>query len=350
MIVAGKGGVGKTTVSAALARMAAQTGKRTLVVEVEGTTALPALFGRHDALGYKAVTLRPATNQAAEIIGRTIRPDDALVEYLEDHGLRRVSKRMSTTGTLDLVATAIPGIKDILVLGKVKQLAQAADRGGPDAVDLIIVDAPAAGHAVSFLSSARGLLDAIAAGPIRTQAGEVVELITDPARCEVLLVTLPEETPVNEAIETAFHLEDRAGVALGPIIVNGLFEPLGLPSDAAAAVREAGRAFNRSEVKALGDAAAFRRRREELQAEQVERLAAGLPLAQLHLPNVWRTDLGPDDVETLAAALAAAVLDLEPTGAGRPPAAQGPPGSDRAPETRQAPTADPVTGVDQGTV
>jgi Mrp family chromosome partitioning ATPase len=322
MIVAGKGGVGKTTVSAALARMAAQTGQRTLVVEVEGTTALPALFGRHDALSYKPVTLRPASTGAAEIIGRTIRPDDALVEYLDDHGLRRVSKRMSTTGTLDLVATAIPGIKDILVLGKVKQLAMAADRGGPDAVDLIIVDAPAAGHAVSFLSSAKSLLDAIAAGPIRSQASDVVELITDPARCEVLLVTLPEETPVNEAIETAFHLEDEAGVALGPIVVNGLFEPLGLPVDPARALEESGRTYSRAELRALSDAASFRRRREELQAEQVERLAAGLPLPQLHLPNVWRTDLGPDDVDTLAAALEAGVTGLDPTQSSYPPAGQ----------------------------
>jgi anion-transporting ArsA/GET3 family ATPase len=310
MIVAGKGGVGKTTVSAALARMAARAGRRTLVVEVEGTAALPALFGRHDAIGYDEVVLRPATATAAEILGRTLRPDEALAEYLDAHGLRRVSRRMSTTGTLDLVATAIPGIKDILVLGKVKQLAQNADRGGADAVDLIIVDAPAAGHAVTFLASARGLVDAVGGGPIHSQAADVIELITDPARCQVILVTMPEETPVNEAIETAFHLEDKAGVPLGPIVVNGLYRRLSLPVDAAVAARRAGRTLDPAQLAALDGAAAFRRRRQDIQAEQVARLADGLPLPQLHLPNVWTTDLGPDDIGALADALATAVGEL----------------------------------------
>ncbi len=310
MVVAGKGGVGKTTASAALARMAAAAGLRTLVVEVEGTATLPSLFGHDAAIGYEQVTLQAPAAGRAEIVGRTISSDDALIEYLDDHGLRRVSKRMSTTGTLDLVATAIPGIKDILVLGKVKQLAQAADAGGEGAVDLIVVDGPAAGHAVTFLASAGGLLDAIGVGPIKTQATDVVDMITDPNRCQVLLVTLPEETPVNEAVETAFHLEDRAGVQLGPIIVNGIYPHLTLRADAGRAAKRAGRTLGRDQIRALDEAAAFRRTRQDIQAEQMERLAAGLPLPQVHLPNVWTTDLGPHDVGMIAEALAAEVAKL----------------------------------------
>jgi len=313
MIVAGKGGVGKTTVTAALALVAARAGVRTLVVEVEGTAALPALFGRHDAIGYEQVTLRPASKDAAEIIGRTVRPDDALVEYLDDHGLRRLSRRMSTTGTLELVATAIPGIRDILVLGKVKQLAQRAERGEPGAAELILVDGPAAGHAVTMLSTARGLLDAVTAGPIRTQATDVDALITDPSRCQVLLVTLPEDTPVNEAVETAFHLEDEAGVKLGPIAVNGVFQPLDLPADPAAAVEAGGIRLDADDLATLTRATEFRRRRQELQQRQLDRLAAALPLPQLQLPNVWKTDLGPEDVAGLADALAAGIAGLVPS-------------------------------------
>jgi Mrp family chromosome partitioning ATPase len=308
MIVAGKGGVGKTTVSAALARMAARAGLRTLLVDVEGTDALPALFG-HGPLGYEEVTLLAADDTSAEIVGRTVTPDDALLEYLNDHGLRRVSKRMTSTGTLDLVATAIPGVKDILVLGKVKQLEQSAGR--PGAVDFIIVDAPAAGHAVTFLASASGLLDAIGVGPIRTQANDVVSLITDPARCQVLLVTLPEETPVNEAIETAFHLEDRAGVALGPIVVNGLFSPVELPEDARAAAKAAGVTLDDDQAAALEGAAEFRRHRQMLQEHQVTRLADGLPLPQIHLPYLWSTDLGPEQMAALTDALTEAVIGLD---------------------------------------
>ena len=108
------------------------------------------------------------------------------MEYLEDHGLKRVSKRLAHSGILDVVSTAIPGIRDVLVLGKVKQLER--DR----AADLILVDAPATGHAITFLTSASGLVGAARGGPLRTQAQEVVDLLSDPDRCRVLLVTLPE--------------------------------------------------------------------------------------------------------------------------------------------------------------
>ena len=203
VIVAGKGGVGKTTVTAALATAAARTGMSVLIVEVEGKSGLAACFGEAP-LTYEEAELRP------RVRARTLTPDDALLEYLDDHGMRRISRRLSRSGALDVVATAVPGMRDILVLGKVKQL----ERAG--VADLIVLDAPAAGHAVSFLMSARGLLDAVKVGPIQRQAADVVEMLSDPARCQVMLVTLPEETPVNELVDTAYAVEDRAGVALGP--------------------------------------------------------------------------------------------------------------------------------------
>src|SRR4051794_35247432 len=186
LIVAGKGGVGKTTVSAALARMAARAGLTTLIVEVEGKSGLPAAFGRRDPLTYDEVVLAAGggPDGAADVRARTLTPDDALIEYLRDHGMKRVSKRLASSGAIDVVATAVPGIKDILVLGKVKSLERS------NSADLIILDAPAAGHAVTFLMSARGLLDAVRVGPIRSQAQDVMELLNDPARCQTLLVTL----------------------------------------------------------------------------------------------------------------------------------------------------------------
>src|SRR3954464_8276951 len=189
--------------------MAAEAGLRTLIVEVEGKTGLGAAFGRGE-LGYDEIEV------ADRVRARTITSDQALLEYLEDHGMRRLSKRLASSGVLDVVATAAPGIKDILVLGKVKQL----ERSGQ--ADLIVLDAPAAGHAVTFLTSARGLLDAVRVGPVRSQAEDVLEMLTDPARCQVLLVTLPEETPVNEAVETASRLRERVGVRLSAVVVNGL--------------------------------------------------------------------------------------------------------------------------------
>lgn len=302
LIVAGKGGVGKTTVTASLARAAAIRGLSSLIVEVEGKSGLAAVFGR-EPLTYEEVEL------AEGIRGRTITPDDALLEYLRDHGLSRISRRLANSGALDVVATAAPGIKDILILGKVKQLERAMS------ADVILLDAPAAGHAITFLLSARSLLDAVRVGPINTQASEVLAMLTDPGRCQVVLVTLPEETPVNELVDTAYHLEDRVGVSLGPVVVNGLYPTIdGLDSDPETAAQAAGTSLRAGEAGALRAAAAFRRGRMALQQEQVDRLASRLPLAQLHLPYLFSTDLGPDDLEVLARRLLEGVSALEAAG------------------------------------
>jgi anion-transporting ArsA/GET3 family ATPase len=299
VIVAGKGGVGKTTVSATLARAAALAGLSTLVVEVEGKSGLPAMFGQR-ALGYDETVLSPGggPNGAADVRARTLTPDHALVEYLRDHGLSRISNRLVSSGALDIVATAAPGIKDILLLGKVKQL----ERRGT--ADFIVLDAPAAGHAITFLQSARSLMDSVSVGPINAQARDVLELLEDHERCQVMLVTVPEETPVNEAVETAFSLEDRVGIGLGPIVVNGVFPELsGLDADPVAAADAAGVSLRRGEPEALSAAAAFRRDRVALQDQQVSRLASELPLPQLRLPYLFTTDIGPSELDQLAAAL-----------------------------------------------
>ena len=294
-IVAGKGGVGKTTVTAALARAAARAGRSALIVEVEGKSGIGAVFGRREVLSYEEVLLHPGggPHGDADVRGRTLTPDDALLEYLEDHGMRRISKRLAGSGALDVVSTAVPGIKDILVLGKVKQL----ERAG--VADVIVLDAPAAGHAVTFLTSARGLLDAARVGPIRAQAADVVALLSDPARCQVLLVTLPEETPVNEVVETAFALEDRVGIKLGPVVVNGLYPSLPGLSEALLGANGSLRA-----------AAEFRLARERLQQEQVARLADALPLPQLHLPFLFTPEVGVSELEVLTDTLSAQIEAL----------------------------------------
>lgn len=295
LIVAGKGGVGKTTVTAAVARMAAGAGLRALIVEVEGKSGIGSIFGRPEPLTYEEVQLGDG------IMARTLTPDDALLEYLHDHGLKRVSKRLASSGALDVVSTAVPGIKDILVLGKVKQL----ERAG--IADLIVLDAPAAGHAVTFLTSAKGLVDAARVGPIRQQAEDVVDLLSDPERCQVMLVTLPEETPVNEVVETAYKLEDTVGIQLAPVVVNGLYPVLdGLEEDP----RSLRPDLSDAQVNALREAADFRHKRQKLQAEQLERLSSALPLAQLHLPWLFTPELGPAELEVLAADLAAEVGKL----------------------------------------
>ncbi len=308
VIVAGKGGVGKTTVSAALARAAADKGLTSLIVEVEGKSGLASMYGQ-PGFSYEEVTLAEADGDRAEVRARTLTPDDALVEYLEQSGMSRISRRLVSSGALDMVATAVPGIRDILVLGKVKQLEQGAT------ADLIVLDAPAAGHAITFLQSAAGLADAVRLGPINKQAQDVLALLSDPKRCQVLLVTLPEETPVNELVETAFKLEDRVGVSLGPVVINGCYPELpGLEVSPTAAAKAAGTTLRKGEAAALSAAASFRRDRMALQAEQIARLAAALPLPQLTLPYLFDAEIGPSQLDLLAAELISGIEALDAVG------------------------------------
>ncbi|HMK63194.1 MAG TPA: ArsA-related P-loop ATPase [Acidimicrobiales bacterium] len=302
LVVAGKGGVGKTTMTAALAATACRAGLSVLVIDLEGRSGLPAAFGRSGSLDYEETMLSQGTGS---VRARRITPDDALLEYLADHGMKRISKRLVSSGALDVVATAIPGLRDILVLGKVKSLEVGK------AADWILVDAPATGHAMTFLSSARGLLDAARAGPVRTQAADVVEMLTDPARCQVALVTLPEEMPINEVIEAAYALEDRIGVALSSVVVNGcLPEQPALVRDPAEAAGEVGVELSPQLAAALSRAAEFECHRLALQREQLQRLAEELPLPQLRARYLFDEAVGPDQLALLSADLTAGVEAL----------------------------------------
>jgi hypothetical protein len=131
----------------------------------------------------------------------------------------------------------------------------------------------------------------------------VLELLEDHGRCQVMLVTVPEETPVNEAVETAFSLEDRVGIGLGPVVVNGVYPEIagldvGVDPDQAA--DRAGTSLRPGERDALLDAARFRQRRAALQRDQIGRLSDRLPLPQLQMPFLFTGAIGPAEVDRLA--------------------------------------------------
>lgn len=291
-------------VAGALARAASRYGVATTILEIEGRCSVAASFGI-PSFGYDEIELVRAGKSAgqAAVRGRTITPDLALVEYLEDHGLRRVARRMAATGVLEVVATATPGIKDLLVLGKVKQL-ELTRRS-----DLLVLDAPAAGHALSFLDAARVLHDTAKVGPIHHQAVEVLAMLRDPARTQVMLVTLAEETPVNELIETAYRLEDQLRVSLGPVIVNGVLPALdGIDRDPAELIATAVPDAQLSTLRAAGQwwSTRYARQREEL-----ERLAEALPLPQIELPQLFGPTIGVAESIELSDALIRGVTQLD---------------------------------------
>jgi anion-transporting ArsA/GET3 family ATPase len=308
VVVAGKGGVGKTTVTAALGLIAARAGLRVLLVGLDDQLGLPALFGQIAPLSYEAVPLTSDClpgSTTGSLSGQVITSEAALLEYLAGHGLRRVAKRLVQTGTLDVIATAIPGIREVLVLGKLKQIELAG------AADLIVVDAPATGHALTFLTSSSGVLDAARGGPLRSQAQAVVEMLSDGKRCSVMLVTVPEETPINELIESAYQLEDEVGIKLGPVVVNGCFPTShSLSADPAAAALQDGVQVDQATLHVIEEAAAFALNQVRLQHDQLARLAEALALPKLLLPSVFVASAGPNELVEIADALASAIEAL----------------------------------------
>lgn len=340
LVVTGKGGVGKTTVSGVLANLAARHGLSCLVAQLAApgaatrtpeTAHLSRMFGHSRVLDYDEIVLLgeeleqepdPGGSGASaqgrpQVRARALSPDIALVEYLHLHGMRRLSRKLASSGALDVVATAVPGMPDILVLGKVKQIERAAAAGQPGAPDVVVLDAPAAGHAVRFLQSPGGLLAAAGGGPVRAQAQDVVEMLSDHSRCQVVLVTTPEETPVSEVMETAQALEDRAGVTLCTVVVNARLPTLELPADLspgvlADVVARSGGALTDEQASDLAAAAALRSERQRSQTAQVRRLAEELPLPQLELPFCFSADLGPEQLEELTSALEASVRAWAP--------------------------------------
>jgi anion-transporting ArsA/GET3 family ATPase len=262
-VIAGKGGVGKTTVTAVLARAAFLAGRRVLVVELDGKDQLSGLVGTP---GPDLMSLSASA---------------ALREYLDTHGLSRVSRRLVSAGVIDVVATAAPGIDDIVVLGKVKQL----ERRGE--YDLIVVDGPAAGHAITMLSAAAGLRRSTRGGPVRAQADDVADMLADHRRSQVVLVTLPETTPVNEAVDTAYALEDEVGVRLGMLIVNAVDHGTPLEVD-------------EHDTSAEHRAASFRNARRSLQRAELQRLDEVLALPRVELPAVPAANLDARAIDRLA--------------------------------------------------
>jgi anion-transporting ArsA/GET3 family ATPase len=319
LIVSGKGGVGKTTISAALALVAARHGRTVCVAEVEGKGSLAELLGGGNG---------PLTYQPRELVpgvfGMNIVPEDALAEYLGvQYHMKRISRAFTSTQFVDYITTAAPGLKDILILGKIWYLEKG--RAIPHEFDTIIVDAPAAGHMLTFLSAPMGLSDAVRVGPVRRQADWLVEMLRDKARTRVHLVTIPEEMPVTETLETAAALRDRIGINTAPVFANGVYTSLfteaelevveallssGDVTELSRSAESVGIRLDEEDLNAVLGYARFLEARRAIQATHMRALRRRLEEPVIELPFLFSAGLALPDIEALADAMEEAVEKL----------------------------------------
>jgi anion-transporting ArsA/GET3 family ATPase len=299
LFVAGKGGVGSSTVAAVAALLAARNGADVLLASVDGKPGLGPLLGG-TPLTKDEQLLCTFGASGGRVRGRTIPPEQAFGDYLDLKGVGSLLRRAAAAASLDMVAASTPGLEHLLVLGKIKELVRTR------AADLIVVDAPPAGHAAPFIRSASALQQVVANGPVRQQADEVAEMLADPARSQALLVTLPEETPVNELIELATDVDDRLGLALAPLVVNACWpDRPALALTPAAAAKRSGVTLSAGDRTALAMSSRYGAARLDVQREQLARLDDLLPLPRVRLPRLVVPRLGPEHLDELAEALAA---------------------------------------------
>jgi anion-transporting ArsA/GET3 family ATPase len=222
-VVTGKGGTGKTTVAAALSLALAAHGRTVLLIEVEDRQGIAQLFGL-PPLPYEERRVATAAD-GGEVYGLAVDPEEALLEYLDMfYNLRRAGRALKRVGAIDFATTIAPGMRDVLLTGKVMEAATRERRGGGRLYDAVVLDAPPTGRIARFLNVNSEVAGLAKMGPIRKQADSVMRLLRS-QQTAVHLVTLLEEMPVQETIDGAAELRS-IGLPVGGVVVNMIRKPL----------------------------------------------------------------------------------------------------------------------------
>jgi hypothetical protein len=289
VVVIGKGGVGKTTVAAALGLVAARAGKRTIVAEVARRGDVASAFDREGAEPFSETELAPS------LFHISIDPQDALEEYLRDQlPSGPVAEVLVRSRVFGMVTAATPGMRELLTVGKLWELAQLDRRTpGAGAYDLVVVDAPATGHGVAILNAPRTFAAAAGGGPIARQGTKIDAMLSNPAHTAVVAVATADELAVTETGELREALRRGLGLPLERVIANALAPDRFSPREAALLKAHAAQP---AVARALGDHARALRQRAQL--GRLRRLTGGRAPARLPLHP------GGPDLGRLADALA----------------------------------------------
>jgi anion-transporting ArsA/GET3 family ATPase len=305
LLVTGKGGVGKSTVAAALGLAGARSGRRTIVVEVGQESRMPEMFAVDAAPQGTPVDL------AEGLQGITIDPERAILEWLQSLGGRVPGRLIASSGTFQYFAAAAPGSKELVTMVKIWQLTRDSKRTRRGASnDLVVVDAPSTGHALALLASPQTFGAIARVGPIAGQTREVEDLLRDPERSGYVAVALASEMAVTEAMEIQEGLKRQLGRDLSAVIVNGV-----LPKRFTAA--ELGRiealrtkSDNSAQTELRTSAAVAARavhERARLQQNQLARVRRG-GLRSVSVPFIWDGRLDSRSIGSIAERLGRSLL------------------------------------------
>ncbi len=303
ILVVGKGGVGRSTVAASIAAAAAKEGRRTLLFEANAKDRFGAFFGRPE-VGTEICRLRD------NLYAVNTTPDAALEEYgLMILRFRRVYKLVFENRITEAFLKAIPGIEEYAVLGKAWYHTKETKRGAP-VWDTVVFDMAASGHSLSMLRIPWSIVKTVPDGPLSRDAKEVQSLLLDTERTGVVMVTLAEDMPANEAIELTSDLHEHLKLGVSRLIVNQLYSdrfPNNSPQRKILDCLEGETWSDATVQKDLGSltrAGVQWQSRRELNEKQLARLRDALDLPTIHLPRLFVPGLSPIEIDQFAQQLA----------------------------------------------
>lgn len=282
LLMTGKGGVGKTTVVAALAVHAASLGMRPLVVELGHRESMRSVFAVDD-IGFTPRDVGQGVH------AMSVDVDVAVLDYMLQHiPSKRVAKSIVQNKVLERLFAAMPAVGEIATINKLRQLEAETLPGGGRRWGPILVDLDATGHALMFLELQSVLDGIMGAGPMKRLVEETAQMLANPELTRLCLVTTPDELPVTETIELYTRLTERKTVGLGSVFANRI-PSHGLPKDAAAALdqlEQAATAMHRDDVLADVAYARFAAAQVERSERQLARLRAAVSMPIVELPRL----------------------------------------------------------------
>jgi hypothetical protein len=286
VVVTGKGGVGKTTVAAALGLLMARRGRRTVVCEVAQQERLAGLFGVHD-VGHEEPELAPG------LFALSVQPERAMHEWLR-YQLHSgaLAGLLGHSRLFHYLTAAAPGVTELVTMGKVWDLAQPERRTRGARYDTVIMDAPATGHALALMGAPRTYANVARVGPVGRQATQIDAFLRDGSSTGVLSVALPEEMPVNETVDLERRLGDELGVGVDRIVANAMLPQRLTPEEAR---RLEPLRDNPAVLAALAE-----HHRAAGQQEQLERLRAEARAPVVTLPYLFEPEPRRRELELLS--------------------------------------------------